>query len=92
MPYHATPEAEARLAAETPALTEREIEELLPWMRSMGIGPVQRLQAELTFTSVKAVRDFERSSNRVAKWMIGLVVSQVVLAVVQVALIVYRNR
>ena len=50
-------------------------------MPRMLLGIAQRFQAEVTFRSIKAIRDFERSSNRVAVVMIALVIAQIVLAV-----------
>jgi hypothetical protein len=86
MPLHNTGEAEARLAGERPLLSEQDIEELLPWMRMLGTASVQRLQAEITYASVKAIRKFDRTSSRVARLMIGLIIAQILMAAAQVAL------
>ena len=91
MPYQSQAEANDRLADPAP-LTDQELLDLLPWMRAMAGGSLQRLHTEVAIKNVTAIRDFERSSNRVARWMIVLVIGQVVLAAAQVALFLGSRR
>lgn len=88
MPYHSQQEVDHRLA-NPGLLTEDEVLDMLPWMRGMSGNSLQRMSAEVAFMSVHAIRQFDKGSGKLARWMMALVGIQVILAVTQVLLVMH---
>jgi hypothetical protein len=75
MPFNSGSDVEARLR--DPAnLTSREVRDLMPWV----IGE-RRLTAELALWNLEAVQRFERSSNKLTKYLAWVTVALVLLTV-----------
>jgi hypothetical protein len=77
MPFNSWQEAEARLGNPAP-LTSEEIGDLFPWMNLVGETAMRRLVLQ----DLRALQNFEKSSGRLAKVLIGLTVVLVVLTIV----------
>ena len=80
MPFNSGSDVEARLR--DPAnLTSREVRDLMPWVHQISIIGERRLTAELALWNLEAVQRFERSSNRLTKYLIWITVALVLLTV-----------
>ncbi len=80
MPFNSGSDVEARLR--DPAnLTSRELRDLMPWVHQISIIGERRLTVELALWNLEAVQRFERSSNRLTKYLIWITVALVLLTV-----------
>jgi len=83
-------DVDARLGDPKP-LTQEEARDAIPFMRHISAGSLQRYTAEVSLMNVKAVQDFDRSSSRLAMWMMILVAGQIILGLAQVVVALSRH-
>lgn len=80
MPFSSLQEVENRLGDPTP-LTPQEVRELLPWMNQIGEAGLRRLDVRLALQNLEIGQKFERSINRLRKWLIVLAIAFVILTI-----------
>ncbi len=88
--FHSHDEIHARFADAQP-LSEQEIQDALIWVTSMYAGEMHRLEIESTRHNTVAISEFNRSSTTLTHWMMGLVGLQIVVAIMQVAIVVFKK-
>ncbi len=80
MPFNSGSDVEARLR--DPAnLTSQEVRDLMPWVHQISMIGERRLTAELALWNLEAVQRFERSSNKLTKYLAWVTVALVLLTV-----------
>ena len=82
MPFPSSHEADRRLVTDSSKLTQEEVRDLMPWMRQISEAGMRRLNAELALQNLEATQQFERSSSKLTRWLVGLTVVLVALTVV----------
>jgi hypothetical protein len=87
---HSHDEIHTRFADPNP-LSEQEIQDALIWVTSMYAGEMHRLQIESTRHNTVAINEFNRSSATLTRWMKGLVGLQIVVAITQVAIVIFKK-
>ncbi len=92
MPFDSLLEAEKRLGDSTP-LTETEIQGLMEWVGTLSSGAIRRLDAESALQGLKAIRQFDKSSYKVATWGLAVNIALFILtiAAVLIAIISYQD-
>lgn len=69
MAFKDSQEADVRLVKNADPLTESEIRELMPWMRTISPYGERRLRAGLDLQNLQAIRNFDRRSRRLT-WVL----------------------
>ena len=82
MPFPSSGDVENRLRTDNAKLTAQEVRDLMPWMNQISEVGMRRLGAELSLQNLEAVQNFEKSSSRLTRWVIGLTAVLLVLTVV----------
>jgi hypothetical protein len=96
MPFPDSRSADIRLVGDATPLTEEEIRDLLPWVRVLSNAARERLQAELSLIQLAALKrqeqltarqlqsfaDFDKSTTKVNRWMIGFTAAVTVMTLV----------
>jgi hypothetical protein len=96
MPFPDSRSADIRLVGDATPLTEEEIRDLLPWVRVLSNAARERLQAELSLIQLAAMRrqeqltarqfqsfaEFDRSTSRANRWMIGFTAAVTIMTLV----------
>lgn len=87
MPIGSSRDAEARLA-DPAKLTESDVRELMPYVRTISEGGLRRLYLELALQDIAAIIKFDQSSGRLSKrilcltWvLVGLTVAMTAAAI-----------
>lgn len=91
MSFKSWQDAETRLR--TPEkLAPQEVRDLFVYMNQLSITGERRLTAELALQNIEAVQQFENSSSRLTRWLVGLTVALVLLTIVIAAYTVILAR
>lgn len=84
MPFANSHDADVRLLGNQDTLTPEEVRDLIPWVRQISEPGMRRLNIELSLQNLQAIQKFEKSSSRLAAW---LIVFTAVLAVLTCILV-----
>jgi hypothetical protein len=82
MPFHSDLEVQNRLQKDASSLTQQEIRDMLPWLRTLGEGHIRILWAHLSLLTMQAIDRFNESSTVLTKRLYWLTWALVVLTIV----------